>query len=137
MESLLKRSEDLPNNLRLRNLFSKIKGRIHYVLELGIEFIELLVLTHPYFLKTGSELLELGVFNSFCALLGILKNSLGFLVIVSGRDLLEFFIGDYTKQSIQCSTIKVCNFDLGIIPCYWLLFSFLPTYFNYKLYFLI
>ena len=65
MESIRKKSKDLLNNLGLQNLFSKIEGWIHYVLELGIEFIEWFILIHPYFLKIGSEPLELGVLTAF------------------------------------------------------------------------
>ena len=108
----------------------------HFVLELNIEFVEWLILIHPYFLKTGSEPLKFGVFDSFCALVGILKNSPCFLHIVSGRDLLEFFIGYSTKQSIQCSTVKICSFDLYISRGWWL-FRPCPTYFNCKPYFFI
>ena len=66
-----------------------------------------------------------------------LKNSPCFFRIVSGRDLLEFFIGHSTKQNIQCFTVKICSFDLCIIPDGWWLFRLHPTYVNCKPYFLI
>ena len=117
-------------NLGLQNLFSKIECWIHYVLELGIEFIKQFILIHPNFLKASSEPLKVKVLNISSALISVLKYCPNFLDIVNQRTFLEFFICYITKKSIQCPTVKVRSLDLSVISCCGWLFRLCPTYFD-------
>ena len=67
---------------------------------------DVLIIIHPYFHKASSEPLEFGVFNIFCALLGILKNSPCFLCIVSGADLLDSSLVTTLNKAFSALLLK-------------------------------
>ena len=59
-------------------------SKIHYVLELGIEFFKHLIVIHPYFFKASSEPLKLRIFHSFSVFINFLKNCPCFMGTSSG-----------------------------------------------------
>ena len=97
VESLQKRYEHLYYNLAFWNGFPKIKCKVHYVLQLGIELIKWLTLLHLNFFKACCKSLKLWILDSLSPFKGCLEDSPCFLCNFSRGYLLEFLICDRTE----------------------------------------
>ena len=64
MESLRQRFEHLSPNLRFKNGYSKIESWVYYILELGIELIERLILLHLNLFEACSKPLQLQILDN-------------------------------------------------------------------------
>ena len=86
--------------------FSKIKRKIHNILEFSIELIKSLILLHPYFFKTTSESLKLHSLYCFGTFIGDLKNGLCFLGNFRWWYFFEFIIGHPQNKAFKALLLK-------------------------------
>ena len=106
MKSLRERSDHLSHNPGHGNMIIKIECLLHYVLQLGIELIERLILLHLYLLKTSREPLKLWILENLSPSIGCLDDGPCFLCSFSWRYFLNSLLVTTQNRAFNAPLLK-------------------------------